>query len=343
MIGAGLMLGPQKEADASFFSDFEFSYGDASKGFYTHPIYRAGAVPFDFTVLPTPGNCGNAIQVSVGWDEDDNYVRVHIKGKNVLDKLPSIRRTEGVDYFFNPFQPEPKDYDNGRYTLWIVTSPGTGNWFYDPMTLDLVGSEFDLEPEQTVGLIPVNIPYFVAIPSPFFQPDENGDIDMVYEYDYDALVRPDLPDQTHTVGTFLPHSLCQADPFRYDRTAARSHLIPQDASNALSWRDYWENGIIYDLTVEPPEYFTNPPTATNVGVYQGAIGVAGGIPKGQTLSFASFFGGTAPPLEHLPTAPGPGESCTQYYKPINPNAINICGPPGGGGPPGGPPPGGGAP
>ena len=193
----------------------EAAWGDARKGFMTLPIYRAGAVPDEFLVLKTPGNCQRSVQVTMAWDEAQNYVRIRVQGKGVLERLPSVNRTEGVDFFPNRFWPEPEDFDNGQYLLWFISSPFVATFYYDVATFDLLGSEYDFA-TPPVPSIPVELPVFTAIPTPFFQPDENGDVDVTWEYAYDAMVRPDLPNQAHALGSFIPHTLCKADPYRYD-------------------------------------------------------------------------------------------------------------------------------
>lgn len=323
LAGAALALGPTNEADASL-SNVEFSLGDASKGLLTMPLYRAGIVPDEFLVLATPGNCQRSVQVTLGWDEEENWVRVHIKGKGVLERFPSVDRTEGVDFFTNPFWPEPEDFDDGRYLLWLITSPGVTTFYYDVNTLALLGSQYDFE-TPPVPAIPIEVPHFVAIPTPFFQPDEHGDVDVVHEYAYDGLIRPDLADQAHTLGTMVPTTLCKADPFRFDRTSTRPYSSARPASEALTWREFLENGLAFDLTVEPPEFFSYPPVSTNVGVYQGTASTAGNIPKGWSVDLEAFFGSIAPPIRPLPTAPFPGETCENWYKPQRNRAFDVCG------------------
>jgi hypothetical protein len=302
----------------------EASAGDSSRGFMSMPIYRAGATPDEFLVLKTPGDCQRSVQVTMAWNEEDNWVRIHLKGKGVLEPYPTVTRTEGVDFFSNQFWPEAQSFENGRYLLWFITSPSLATFYYDATTLELLGSEYDFESPPQPS-IPIQLPVFTAIPTPFFQPDEDGDIDVVWEYEYDGLVRPDRPDLSHTLGTFLPHTLCKTDPYRYDRSSTRPYSVARPASEAKTWRDYLENGLIFDLTVEPPEYFTDPPTSTNVGTYQGTAVNAGGVPKGWGVDFEAFFGSLAPPLRPIPTAPFQGESCEDWFKPQRNRDFDICG------------------
>lgn len=320
---ATLAMGPSAPADASL-PGLEFSAGDAEEGFMTVPIYRAGSTPDEFLVLKTPGNCQRHVQVTMAWNEAENWVRIHLTGKGVLEPYPDVDRTEGVDFFHNEWWPEPEDFEDGRYLLWFITSPSLATFYYDAVTLNLMGSEYDF-PAPPPASIPIQVPVFTAIPTPFFQPDSNGDVDVVWEYAYDGLVRPDLPDYAHALGTFLPHTLCQTDPYRYDRTSTRPYVSARPASEALSWREYLENGLVFDLTVEPPDYFTFPPASTNVGTYQGAVTVAGAVPKGWGLDLEAFFGSLAPPIRPIPTAPFAGETCEDWFKPKRDRGLDICG------------------
>lgn len=183
------------------------SAGTAALGFLTTPLYRGSGIPDEFLLKATPGNCGNSIQVTYTWSEKENWMRVHLQGKNVLEPQPSIQRTEGVNIFANSFWPEAQSFDNGRYQFWTISSLGAVDFYYDGQTLDLLGSEFDFSNPPPNAIV-INLPMFAALPTPFFQPDENGDLDVTFEYPYDHLVRPDLPEFAHTVGSFVPHPHC---------------------------------------------------------------------------------------------------------------------------------------
>jgi hypothetical protein len=298
--------------------------GSPAKGFMTQPLYRGAAVPDEFTVLVTPNDCHGHVQLTMSWDESENWLKVRLQGKNVLVQNPSLLRTEGVDYFPNPFWPEQKDIVDGRYQFWIIAPLQIVTFYYSGQTLELLGSEYDFAAPPPSS-IPLQLPAFAALPTPFFQPDAKGNLDVTYTYDYDNLVRPDLPSYAHTLGTFIPHSLCTADPFRYDRTSTRPYAVTVPASEALSFRHFLENGLIFDMTVEPAEYYTFPPLTTMAGVYSGAAGVAGGVPRGWSVDLEAVFGSLAPPIRPFPSAPYPGEACVNYFKPRRDRDFNICG------------------
>ncbi len=303
------------------------SAGDTGRGFMTLPLWRGAAVPDEFLVKATPGNCRRHIQATYIWDESANWVRLRLRGHGVLEALPSIERTEGVDYFPNPFWPEPEDFEDGRYQFWTIAGTDVTTFYYSAVTLELLGSEWDFETAPEAA-IPVELPTFSALPTPFFQPDENGNVDVTFEYEYDQMLRGDLPEFAHTLGSFIPHTLCKTDPFRYDRTSTRPYATTLPASEAKSFREFLRNGLVFDLTIEPPSYHAWPPLTTMAGVYSNAAAVAGNVPLGWSVDFEAVFAGLAPPIRRFPTA----DTCVDYFKPKRDRDFDVCAPPPGGAP-----------
>jgi hypothetical protein len=88
----------------------------------------------------------------------------------------------------------------------------------------------------------------------------------------------------------------------------------------MSFSDYLRNGLIFDITVEPPQYFTFPPVAGQTSFYSGATVVGGGIPRGWALDLDAVFMNNAPPIKPFAAA----HSCRDFFVPRhNPN-INFC-------------------
>jgi hypothetical protein len=296
--------------------------GDLDKGKLSASLYRGGSVPDELLVIATPNNCQNHLDVNIEWDEAENYVRVHLKGKNVFDPSPVIQRTEGVDYLPNRWWPEAKDVTNGRYLLWLITVPRLINFYYDPETLDLMGSEFDFETPPPAITIP--IPAFVAVPTDFIEVKPNGDVDYTHTFEYDGLKRGDLPQFTHFWASFIPHSLCTANPFDYTQTSSRPYAGPTlPASEALPFSEYLRNGLIFDITVEPEDYHIFPPISTNIATYSQSLAVAGGIPEGWTNDLEAVFANLAPPIKPWEAA----GTCEDWFKPKRDRDFNICVPP----------------
>lgn len=285
------------------------SGGTVEKGFLEIQLNRGNAVPFELTVLKTPGNCQNCMNLRIKWDAEKNLVEASLQGRGVLEAFPSVNRTLGENYYPNSFLPEPEDYDDGRYQIWLVSAAGPlTEFYYDPQTLDLLGSEYDFE--QPAG-IPISFPTLYLIPSPFFQPDENGDVDLYWTFPYDRAVRGDRPDLSHFIVTFPPHNLAQANPYRLDQSTLRPYVTRTfPAADARSWSDYLRGGLLFDVTVEPPEYFMEPPAVTLVGTYSGASAVAGGVPQNWVMDIDAAFMNVAPPIKHFPS----NLTCEEFYE-----------------------------
>lgn len=296
------------------------SSGTFHKGSLTIPLHRGGATPFEAFLPALPSNCEAEMMFTLTWDEEANRVHARLTGKHVLVPHPTIRRTQGVDFFPNPIWPEPKDIVNGRYLLWILSPDRMITFYYDGVTRDVLGSEFDL-PTPPPGATTLSLPSIKLVPSPFFQPDAEGNVDVEWSYAYDNMVRGDLPQFAHSFFTPPPTNLCLANPFRYDQSTTIGYTSPaRPAAEAMSFSDYLRNGLIFDITVEPPKYFTFPPTAGQTSFYSNATVVGGGIPKGWSLDLDAVFMNNAPPIKPFAGA----HSCRDHFVPRhNPN-LNFC-------------------
>lgn len=324
-LGLGLLLvGLVTAGSVSFASyyntnDLSFSFGTYDRGHMSVPLYRGVAVPFELTVIATPNDCGGSMKASLTWSEEENWVRVHITGKAALEPHPDVVRTEGVNYFPNPFWPEQKDIHDGRYQFWIITPSEELLYYYDPQTLDLLGSEKDFDTPPPA--IPVPIPTLIGVGSPFFEPDADGDVDFTWTFPYDHVVRGDRPDLGHHYFTFPPTNLCEANPYRYDLSTTRGYVsAPQDPSEARTFGDYLAGGLVFDVTVEPPEYPTEPPLTTMVATYSNSTLFGGSVPKGWIMDFDHIFGNLVPAI----TPWSDRDRCEDWFRPQHTPHINFC-------------------
>lgn len=296
------------------------SSGTYAKGSMTVPLYRGVGVPFELTVMRTPNNCGRNVTLTMRWDEENNLVTLRLRGKGVLTPHPTFVRTEGVNYFPNRFWPEAKDIVQGRYQFWVISPSEEILFFYDPMTLDLLGSEKDFDTPPPA--IPVLIPALTGVGSPLFQPDANGDLDFQWTFPYDRVVRGDRPDLGHHYITFPPQNLCEANPFRYDLSTTRPYISrPQPTADARTFGDLLKAGFAFDLTVEPAEYATEPPYTTLVGTYSNATLFGGAVPNGWIMDFDHIFGNNAPPIRPWESA----GRCEDWFRPVHTRGLNFCG------------------
>ncbi|MEZ4450795.1 MAG: hypothetical protein R3B09_15040 [Nannocystaceae bacterium] len=301
-----------------------YSKGDVEKGELGLSLYRGNANPFEITSPVTPNNCGSTMDLVLKWDAEENTLDVHLSGDRSLEPYPNLYRTEGVDFFPNPFHPEAKDVEGGRYQLWLISASGPLlNFYYDMNTAELLGSELDFE-VPPANAIPVAFPTLYLVPTAFFQPkNAQGDVNYKQTWEYDNMIRGDRADLSHFYITFPPPNLCFANPFRLDLSLLRPYLSdPRPASEARPWSDYLRGGLLFDVTAEPEEYYHEPPRATFFGMYMGTTAVGGGVPNGWKLDIDAAFMGVAPPIRPWH---GAGK-CEQTFEPMHtlPEPINFC-------------------
>lgn len=299
------------------------SYGDIHEGKMKVPLLWSAALSPETLSVAVPGNCQNTIDLTMTWDEDEDWVKIRLKGKNVLTPHPVIHRTPGVDFFPNQFWPEAEDILGGRYQLWFISPSEEIDFYYDQATLDLMGSAHDFASPPPGSLPPIHVPGIKVLGSDFFQPKPNGDLDVEFTWSYSNMVRLDRPELSHMFVSFPAHNLCEINPFRYDLSTTRGYIsAPRPASEARDFTAYFRNGIIFQITVEPPQYFVEPPRDTQTAAYSNATGIGGLIPKGYTFDIDAFFMNVAPPIKPNPVA----GQCFDYYSGVHTQNLNFCGP-----------------
>ena len=273
------------------------SRGDVERGSLEIDLHRGAVPPFEILVTETPAE---SMHLSVDWNAKQDRVHLRLRGKKALVRYPDIDRKLGENYYPNAFFPEPEDIEGGRYQLWIVSAAGPKiNFYYNPDTLDLLGSEFDFESPPSPIAVP--FPTLYLFPTPMFQPDENGDVDFEWTFAYSAAKSGDRPDLAHFYLTFPPPNLGQANPFRIDLSTLRPYASkPVPAELARPFSDYLRGGMFFDVTIEPAAHFTEPPIQTGISTYSGATAVAGGIPPGWMLDINAAFMNVGPPITLFP-------------------------------------------
>jgi hypothetical protein len=307
--------------------DAPYGTGNLDKGEFKVELFRGAAVPFEITVIETPNNCEGQVDLTVKWDREDNEVKVKLRSdNNTLEQHPDVERDFGVDYLPNPFFPELEDVVNGRYQLWIVSASGPiMNFWYSPVTLDLVGGPGEFPPDEPppVGLIPVPFPTLYMFATPMFQPNHHGKVNVNWEFPYDDAHRGDRPEYSHHIITFPPPSLCGANPFRLDQSTLRPYITaPLPRSESRPWDDYLRGGLLFDVTVEPETYAVEPPLTNLTATYSGGTAVGGAIPRGWQLDIDAAFAGLAPPIKQFAGA----NSCEQYFEGFHTVGLNVCAP-----------------
>jgi hypothetical protein len=314
-----MLLGSTSLADSPLEA---FSTGNIHKGEMRFPLVRGASQQPEVTVPALPGNCERHVDVTLKWDEEEDWVTVRLRGKGVLDQYPTVHRTLGVDYFPNPFWPETKDVVNGVYQFWFVSPAEEHTFYYDGTTLDLLGSDLEFA-SPPPGSIPIPIPTVKLVGSELFRPDANGDLDVKLTYSYSAMTRGDLPLYAHNITSFPFTNLCKGNRYRFDLSEARGYVSrPRPASEARSFSDYLRNGLFYSITIEPEEYYVFPPVDTQIVTYSQGTIIAGLIPTGYTWDIDAGFMNLAPPVKPFD---GHGH-CVNWFTGVHTQNINFCGP-----------------
>jgi hypothetical protein len=298
------------------------SAGDVHEGVMHIPLVWSAALQPESVSLAVPGNCEGSIDMDLRWSEEDDTVKLHLKGKHVLDPHPTVTRTQGVDFFPNPFWPEAQSFTNGRYQFWFISPSEEILFYYDAATLNLLGTEVDF-PTQPPNSIPISIPTVKVLGSDFIHPDENGDVDVHFTWAYHGLVRLDRPELSHMIVSFPPHNLCESNPFRYDLSHTRGYISkPRPAAEARPFSAYLKNGFIIQITVEPPQYFVDPPRDTQTATYNNVTNIPGLVPKGYIFDIDAMFSNVAPGIKPFF---GAGH-CQDTFSGVHTKNLNFCGP-----------------
>src|SRR5262245_23158986 len=129
LAGSFLLFGSIGLADSGF--EEGAIGGDVHKGEMHVPMRWSVSTAPETLSIPVPGDCQRTIDMTMKWDEEQDYVRVRLKGKGVLTPHPTVHRTTGVDFFPNAFWPEQKDIDGGRYQFWLVSPAEAFTLYYD--------------------------------------------------------------------------------------------------------------------------------------------------------------------------------------------------------------------
>jgi hypothetical protein len=329
--------------------------GNSEKGQLYTPLWR-GALPGieEFVYTPRSGDCtGVKGTIRVDWDSAADTVHFLIKGRN-FDRFPSVHRTDGVNYWYNPFHPAPKDFDNGAYRLWIVEAAVTNKeklWYAPPGPSDncdfgqpvcgpLVATQYTAASQPDNAPIELSVPTFSITGSLQFQPDETGHFSHEFTNRYSAFTNEGGMFSRDWV-TFAPEDLCQAHP---GPVLPKSQLRPVaspwiSADQAPSWREILGANLAFDLHAEeaadPNVLGGNLPYVySGVSVVGNMPTLKGGVPNGAHAVLTGAIINVQPPIDFVPGGNGPG--CTAYMNEARPWAgypgplTNYClNPPGG--------------
>lgn len=307
--------------------------GNDDKGSLYLPQWRGASVGIEeYVWAPPSGDCRKLKgTVRVDWDSAANTAHIVMKYRG-LPRRPSVRRTEGVDYFPDPFHDFPKDFDNGVYRLWVIqgADPVVGTFYYDPATLELLGSQYDFPegPPNGGAVIPVNIPLFTLSGSASFEPDADGFAVHEYTIPYDNL-QVESGDFSVARISFVPFNLCLGQPAAPARGQARPYVTPWlPVGQGPSFKKLLHSGIAFDIQLENPEDATaaggNLPYVFGGVAFIGGPSFQGGVPNGQRFSLSSQIQNVAPIINPVPG--GNGLGCHSYVNEPHITALNHCAP-----------------
>lgn len=297
------------------------SQGLLQKGKLHVDLHRGAVVPLEATVIKTPNNCAGSLGLDIEWDEAKDRVTVKLRGSEVLTPYPDVNRSKGVDFITNPHFPEPVDIVDGRYQLWIIGAAGPKTpFYYDTSTYELLGGGDDFV--APAGAIALEFPTFYLFTSPFFQPNNGGRVKFDWSFSYASPGRGDRPELSYHTLAFVPPDLCHIDQFRIDKTSLRPWISdPAPITKARPWSDYLHGGLMFNVSVEPDEYFVEPPLVSLTGSYSGATVLGGGVPRDWQLDFDAALAGLAPPIVQWAGA----NECLVEFQGFH-DGQNICEP-----------------
>jgi hypothetical protein len=312
--------------------------GSDAKGQMYTPLWR-GALPGmeEWVYTPPNGDCRQdkwaKATVRIDWDQSTNSVHVLIKGVR-FDPHPSVARTEGVNWWYNPFHPAPKDFTDGAYRLWIIPMSvrRTVNLYYDPATLQLLGTDYTF-PTPPPNTIPLNFPVFAITGSQQIKPAADGSFSHQFTVPWDHLTcegqgsKPGLFSQSWV--TFAPEDLCQALPDQPWASQLRPVASPwQPPADGPSWPTVLQLGLGFDFhaeeTADPTVLDGNLPYVySGVSVVSNHASMQGGIPFGWHMQILPALINVAPPVEPVPHG-GDALGCQGYVNEDHHAAPMYC-------------------
>lgn len=176
-----------------------------------------------------PEMCESSADAKVTWNRNQDRVRVKLD-------LGGIPYEPSYCYEFDPSTPYneyPFCVEDGFWQMWLVTRffSRTGVWYYDSVSGDLIGNEYDLVDGPPPGSIPFELPAIQMMCMGEFQPNPNTlrahvTLDFAYEQMLDGMGTPGA------IAGILPFNLFDENSFYVYYT---TEVLPMD--EAQSWDD----------------------------------------------------------------------------------------------------------
>jgi len=305
--------------------------GDDNRGALVAPMWRGASDGIeDYIYAPPDGDCTGARGVfRIDWDKKANTVHYQVKYKKIPPH-PSIHRTEGVDFFTDPVHAAPKDFDNGGYRFWTILAAQSvlNDFYYDPTTLQFIGSQYDFPAGAPAGAIKIQIPVFALLTNHLMFPREDGSLFHEYTVPYDKPTVEGGP-WSFGIATYIPLDLCQGNPVQPTAGQLRPWAGPWLTSDQLSlpWDQMLKHGLVFDTTVDEnqpfPETFGYEPYIYSAIAFIGnQPAFQGGIPNGYRNNLASVILQVAPAIR--PLEGGSGQGCFPFVLDPHVTGPNLC-------------------
>lgn len=302
--------------------------GDNDKGSLYSPLWRgANSAIEDLVWAPPDGDCsGVKGTVLIQWDSSKNTVHFVLKYKG-MPVSPVIHRTEGVDFWDNPFHQAAKDLDKSAYKFWVIFDQRvTVNFWYDATTLQLQGSDYDFPSGPPAGTFPISIPVFTLFPSALLRPDASGFIYHEWTIPYDVV---QVEGGYYGVSrvTFVPTDLCQAVPGQPGLGQARPYARWLPPGSGPSWQTVLRGGLQFDTSIDDDsvQYPGGqlPYVYSNIAFVSNTPAVNGGIPNGGYFLLPASIETVSPLI--IPS-PGGGsvKGCTPFVATPHVTGPNFC-------------------
>jgi len=226
-----------------------YVYAPPDKGELEIPLLPGGAAPNE-VAIEEPIMCSPdaRAKVEIEYDKALNRVRVKADFHRALPYRLSLTRPADVSTPYNQF---PVSVHDGKWQIWFVGDLMTkkSTFYYDPLTLQLIGNEHELPGGPPPGAIAVQAQVMHMLMSPLFEGDPQGNGHFEYELRYDQLLDP-IGSAGVLVG-FLPYNLCKPDEYGVYYTNT-----PLPPSEAMTFDDVlksiWSGqGIAIATSLEP--------------------------------------------------------------------------------------------
>lgn len=256
---------------ASAFADESIAgpFGDKGKIEFKKTDFSLDLQIVNELAIREPSMCDGSAKAEIRWDKARNEVRLRAKFKG-LPHRPMYCFDDFLGNPGHPINPMPDCVEEGVWQIWLIGRWATtaSTWFYDPVTGDILGNEFEFGPGGRFGpggpppdAIPVTVPAFHLVCSPPFESSpENLKADVEFVFEYDRIL--DDRGTGGTLSTILPTNLFDPEN-TLDLVAVVGGLPPEAA---MSWDDVLadlESGIgavaIY-TSLEPdpkPEFLSS--------------------------------------------------------------------------------------